>query len=137
MDASPEILPAVSVALVRDDKVLLVKRGRPPIQGVYAFPGGRVEPGESFEEAACREMKEETGLDIDGLRFIVEVLTEAEAETAMPACRLRVFAAASGQGILAAADDAAEADFYTLEELNDLPLSDQVYEIARDLLTGR
>ncbi|TIV26561.1 MAG: NUDIX domain-containing protein, partial [Mesorhizobium sp.] len=43
-----KIIPAVSVAVVRDGTVLLVKRGRAPSQGLYAYPGGKVEPGETL-----------------------------------------------------------------------------------------
>ena len=45
--ASDEPISAVSVALVRGDRILLVKRGRAPARGLYAFPGGRVEEGET------------------------------------------------------------------------------------------
>ncbi|MCO5063023.1 MAG: NUDIX domain-containing protein [Rhizobiaceae bacterium] len=128
------ILPAVSVALVRAGKVLLVKRGRPPVKGVYAFPGGRVEPGEDWESAARRELHEETGLFVDELRFVEEVLTDPERSSSMPSFRLRVFAGRDAGGTPIAADDAEEAGFYSLEELERLPLAGKVYEIARDLL---
>lgn len=56
---------AVSAGIFRDGKILLVRRAREPAKGVYTFPGGRVEFGESLTEALTREVREETGLAID------------------------------------------------------------------------
>ena len=55
---------AVSAGIFRDGKILLVRRAREPAKGVYTFPGGRVEFGESLHEAVAREIREETGLSI-------------------------------------------------------------------------
>lgn len=55
---------AVSGAIFRDGKVLLVRRSRSPGKGFYSFPGGRVEFGESLHTALHREVDEETGLRI-------------------------------------------------------------------------
>src|SRR5882757_978979 len=56
---------AVSAAIFRDGKILLVRRARSPAKGVYSLPGGRVEFGESLHAALHREVDEETGLKIE------------------------------------------------------------------------
>ena len=53
---------AVGAAVFKDDKVLLVLRAKPPAEGLWAIPGGSVELGETLQEAAEREILEETGL---------------------------------------------------------------------------
>jgi 8-oxo-dGTP diphosphatase len=60
---------AVSAAIFRDDKVLLVRRARSPGRGLYSLPGGRVEFGESLHTALHREVDEETGLRIEIVGF--------------------------------------------------------------------
>jgi 8-oxo-dGTP diphosphatase len=56
---------AVSAAIVRDGKVLLVQRARPPALGLFSLPGGVVEIGETLMEAVVREVREETSLEIE------------------------------------------------------------------------
>jgi len=70
--ADPRIYPkrpflAVSAAIFRDGRVLIVRRARPPAHGVYTLPGGVVELGETLEEAIVREVREETALEIEPL----------------------------------------------------------------------
>ena len=55
---------AVSAAIFRDGKVLIVRRARPPAHGLYTLPGGGVELGETLEEAVIREVREETALEV-------------------------------------------------------------------------
>lgn len=64
--------PIVGVAavVIEDDRVVLVRRGRPPAYGEWSLPGGAVEPGESLEEAVVREVAEEIGLTVE----VVEVV---------------------------------------------------------------
>src|SRR6266550_1942916 len=56
---------AVSAAIFRDGKILLVRRARSPAKGFYSLPGGRVEFGESLHTALHREVEEETALRIE------------------------------------------------------------------------
>jgi 8-oxo-dGTP diphosphatase len=56
---------AVSAAIFRDGKILLVRRARSPAKGFYSLPGGRVEFGESLHTALHREVDEETALKIE------------------------------------------------------------------------
>lgn len=56
---------AVSAAIFREGKVLLVRRARSPGKGFHSLPGGRVEFGETLTEALHREVREETGLKIE------------------------------------------------------------------------
>jgi 8-oxo-dGTP diphosphatase len=75
--ARPQL--AVSAAIFRDDRILLVRRARFPAKGFYTLPGGRVEFGESLHTALQREVDEETGLQIEiaGLAGWREVLPAA------------------------------------------------------------
>ncbi len=67
---------AVSAAIFRDDRILLVRRARSPAKGFYSLPGGRVEFGETLHAALHREVDEETALKIEivGLAGWREVL---------------------------------------------------------------
>jgi len=73
--------PAVGVGavLIHQGKVLLIRRGKEPLQGRWVVPGGTVEVGETLEEALVREVKEETGLVVRPLE-VVTVLDRIERD---------------------------------------------------------
>jgi 8-oxo-dGTP diphosphatase len=63
---------AVSAAVFRNDRVLIVRRARAPAQGLYTLPGGVVEIGESLRAAVVREVREETAIAIDPVALVGE-----------------------------------------------------------------
>jgi 8-oxo-dGTP diphosphatase len=70
MSGAPQVQPshpqlAVSAAIFRDGKILLVRRAKSPARGLYSLPGGRVEFGETLHAALHREVDEETALKIE------------------------------------------------------------------------
>lgn len=84
------VLIAASVALARKSDVLLIQRNRPPSEGLWTLPGGRLEPGETPEQCAEREIREELGLYAFALRP-VQKLRHGEFE-------LQVFATEGFEG---------------------------------------
>ena len=130
------VIPAVSVAIVRENRVLLVERGQPPSQGQFAFPGGRLEAGETGEDAARREVMEETGIllaDVEPLRRIV---LSGDRDGEAVEYHLQVYLAPEATGEPQAGSDAAKAAFYSLAELEKLPLTDSTRVLAMELLAG-
>jgi 8-oxo-dGTP diphosphatase len=58
-------IPVVSCVVINEGRILLLKRAMEPGKGKWALPAGYVEPAETIEQAIIREMKEETGLDVE------------------------------------------------------------------------
>lgn len=113
--ALPAPVPAVGVVCLRGDAVLLIRRGKPPRQGEWSLPGGRIEPGERAIEAALRELREETGVEARITRLIDVVdglFPEAERHYV-----LIDYAAEWLSGEPVAGDDALEAAFVPLDRV--------------------
>ena len=60
-------LVGVGAIMLRRDRILMAQRGKEPLKGWWSLPGGAVEVGESLKNAVCREVREETGLEIEPL----------------------------------------------------------------------
>lgn len=119
---------AVSVALERDGKYLLVLRANPPAQHMYAFPGGRVDPGETLEFAALRELEEETGLKAANPRaFATFDLPSREPDGQLSShFLLTVFLADDPGGEAQALDDAKAVGWFTPDEIRRLHAPDSM-----------
>jgi 8-oxo-dGTP diphosphatase len=127
-------LPAVSVAIFHDGAFLLVRRGREPSKGLFAFPGGRVDAGETDEDAARHELAEETGLTVEELHPLAEFHLPGAAE--YPAFRLLVFRGYRPAGALQAGDDADAVGWFGIEEMQRLPVIPSVLETAQAIVAA-
>ncbi|MFI6482620.1 NUDIX hydrolase [Nonomuraea sp. NPDC050663] len=115
----------VGAIVIRDDLLLLVRRGRPPGQGLWSLPGGRVEPGENDDEALRRELREETGLEVQAGPLVGTVDRPGPGGVVY---EIRDYRATVTGGVLRAGDDAADARWCPLDELVRLPLSEGLLE---------
>jgi acetyl-CoA carboxylase carboxyl transferase subunit beta len=124
-----EPLVGVGVVLVEDGSILLVKRGHDPGKGLWAVPGGKVRPGERLEDAARREVLEETGLVVE----VAQVVWVGEHIDPGYHIVLIDFAGTVRGGDLAAADDADEVRWVPLADTGEYPLTETMYDLIDTL----
>ncbi len=128
----PEVpLVGVGSIIIEDERVVLVKRAHPPIQGQWSIPGGVLEVGELVREAAIREAREETGLIIEPgelLGVFDRVLRDSEKRVQYHYVLID-FLCRRVSGELLAASDAAEVRWFTREELPALNLAEDTLEV--------
>jgi ADP-ribose pyrophosphatase YjhB (NUDIX family) len=107
--------------------VVLIQRGRPPLQGTWTLPGGRVNRGESLVAAVAREVKEETALDVE-VGALVEVVEIAKDD--FHYVILDYSAVFKGDpSTLRAGDDAADARWVRLSDVGDFATTDAVKRV--------
>ena len=122
---------AVSAAIFRERSVLLVRRGKPPSAGLWSLPGGHIEAGELAQDAASREVREETQIEsrIDGLVGIVDAIDGSRGELRSHYV-IAVYFGRWLAGEARAASDAAEARFVPLAEVAALQTVGRVAEMV-------
>ncbi len=114
----------VGVVVLRGGDVLLIRRGEPPRKDRWSIPGGKQERGETVRDAAHREIREETGVEIAliGLVDVVDGIRRDKTGATISHYTLIDFAAEWVSGEPVAGDDAAEARWTSLESLDDYRL---------------
>lgn len=138
MTSDPRLYPdrpflAVSVAIWRGGEALLVRRARPPMASIWSFPGGLVETGERLEDAAVREVREETGLDVEIVAPIdrAEVIRRDDTGKVERHYVIMVFAGRYISGEARAGDDADAVAWVDLSQLDGYELTPDTARILK------
>ena len=130
---APLQIHGVSLICRRDGRFLLVERGKEQWKGWIAYPGGSIEAGETPEEAAIRELKEETALDAGSLSHVITVDLALEGKAYAKSYFLSVYRALDVSGIEQAGDDAAAIHWLTIEEMTSANVTDSTLDVARSV----
>ena len=115
-----------SIAVFKNRRVLLVKRGHAPFAGLWSLPGGKLKGDETPRDAARRELKEETGIEaeVDGVVDTVRVVA-GEGTT----YRLTVFYGRATGGRLKAGSDSERAVWVPLDDIDALAMTEGTAEL--------
>lgn len=124
------------IAFDDQDRVLLIQRGREPGRGLWTVPGGHVELGEALHAAVARELREETGLEVE-VGPQVELLERIGRDPAGAVAYHFViidFLVRVVGGVLEAGEDAADARYVGLEALAELPHTEGLLPVLQRAL---
>ncbi len=121
-------VPAIGAIILRGEEILLIKRGNEPDKGKWSVPGGSVEFGETLTEGVKREVREETGLEIQvgDLAGVCDLIVRGNEGITFHYVLIDYFATAL-PGEPVAATDAAECRWVKLADIGD-------YDVTRTLL---
>ncbi len=130
--ANPRV--AVGAVVFKDERVLLVRRGQPPAEDLWAIPGGSVEIGETLQAAAEREIQEETGIQIRAAKpvYTFDVIDRDRAGKIRFHYVIVDLAASYVSGELSAGDDAFDARWVSAQQLDLLKVSATTLQLLKD-----
>ena len=120
-----QVQNCVGIVCFKGDKVLLIKRGKPPRMGQWSIPGGRIEPGETERLACLRELKEET----DITATILDKIETIETDFGSGPYILHDYLAHWEHGVAKGGDDAAHAEFVKISEINNFDMWSETQRI--------
>lgn len=121
--------------IMRDGKVLLIQRGKEPGRGLWAVPGGMVDVGETLREAAAREAKEETCLDVEvgEVCWVVDTIgRDADGRVRYHNVIVDYLAEVTG-GEAVCADDAMDVRWVGPREVEDLPVTPTMWPLLEKI----
>ncbi len=126
-----------SMFVLDGSNALIIKRGKEPSKGLWAFPGGGQELGETLQQTAIRELFEETGLTAHDSEFIelLEPMRKDTNGTITSHYVLGIFLCTSFSGTVKAADDAEEAAWVSLETIDQYEFTRNAKELLIKTLT--
>jgi mutator protein MutT len=122
----------VGAVIVKDGRAIIIKRANDPYKGQWSIPGGRVEWGEPLHQAVKREMREETGLDVEvgPLIEVFERIQHDEQGVRYHFVIIDYLCTCLG-GALCAGDDADDAVWVTSEELANYDIRESAVAVIR------
>ena len=121
--------PTASALVVRDGRLMLTRRARPPYEGMWDVPGGFVEPLEHPEQAVRRELLEETGLEV-AVGPLIGVFTDVYGQDGVATFNL-YYSASVLSGEERPADDVSEIGWF---ELAEIPLQEVAFANGREAI---
>jgi ADP-ribose pyrophosphatase YjhB (NUDIX family) len=123
---------AVSAAIFRAGRILLVQRARPPAANLWSLPGGHIEPGEAAIDAVKRELYEETAIraKISGVCGVRDVVQQNDRGAVLFHRVIVVFCGVWMDGAAVAGSDAGAVRWESLMRLGDLPVTEGLGELA-------
>jgi len=121
-------------AVIHNGAVLLVQRKKNPNSGLWGFPGGHIELGETGLECAARELLEETSITADPIRYLtnIDLIQRADDGSVAVHYLLAVVHCQYQKGDPIAGDDAADAAWFPVTDIlsNNVEMTESVQEIV-------
>lgn len=126
---------AVGAIILRQDSVLLIKRGKAPALGKWSIPGGAVQLGERLEDAIVREVEEETRLKVSPQRIgkVLDRILRDEAGRVQYHFVIVDYLCEVLEGEPLPSSDAAAVGYFKISDLDDLDLTEGTAEVIREV----